>query len=233
MESLERSKAVIELGKRLVTQLELGDDIPAQWMAHLLAERIYAAEKASPEDKVAAQDSCAKLVFQLWERRYSLPSRLAPFGKLEPFLQTLDRLDANRGSRFHLIHRQQEEDEVESESFEEKLLRLAISLDDAARILVQDFLASAVEIASDKSKPWIQIASSAGADVTLEVRITHLVDGGLNRSSDDEKFARELLNNKIQKLERFASFAASHAAELRAKHNLFVDEVKDEEEHNE
>lgn len=46
MESLERSSAVIDLGKRLVTQLKLGDDDLAQWMAHALAERIKDAENA-------------------------------------------------------------------------------------------------------------------------------------------------------------------------------------------
>lgn len=39
MESLDRSKAVIELGKRIVAGLTLGDDVTAQWMAHLAACR--------------------------------------------------------------------------------------------------------------------------------------------------------------------------------------------------
>jgi hypothetical protein len=43
MESLKRSKAVIELGKLLVAQLKLGNDEVAQWMAHMLAERIHDA----------------------------------------------------------------------------------------------------------------------------------------------------------------------------------------------
>ena len=47
MESLDRSKAVIELGKRIVAGLTLGDDVTAQWMAHLVAEKISAAENAS------------------------------------------------------------------------------------------------------------------------------------------------------------------------------------------
>ena len=88
---------------RLVSQLELGDDELAQWMAHLLAERIHVAESAPPEGRVAAQSSCAELVFQLWERRYSFPSRLRPFEKLEPFLRALASLDANNGPRFRFM----------------------------------------------------------------------------------------------------------------------------------
>ena len=43
MESLDRSKAVIDLGKKLVAELKLGDDMMAQWMAHFIAERMDAA----------------------------------------------------------------------------------------------------------------------------------------------------------------------------------------------
>lgn len=225
MESLERSKAVIELGKRLVSQLELGDDELAQWMAHLLAERIHVAENAPPESRVAAQNSCAELVFQLWERRYSLPARLRPFEKLEPFLRALATLDANNGPRFRFMQEPPADLAVEEDV--EKMLNLAVNLDDAARTLVHYFLASAAEQACDELKPWIQSAADAEADVMLEVRIANFVDGGLDRSSDDTKFARERLKGKIQKLEIFASLAASYAADLRAKHDLLADEAKD------
>lgn len=231
MESLERSRAVIELGKRLVAQLKLGDDELAQWMAHVLAERIHDAENAPPEGRTAAQNSCAELVFQLWERRYSLPARLHPFKKLEPLLRTLDTLDASNGPRFRFM--QEPPADVEVKEDVEKMLGLAMKLDDAARILVQHLLATAAEQASEDLKPWIQSAADAEADVTLEVRIVNFVAGGLDGSSDDETFAREILKNKIQKLEVFASLAASYAADLRAKHNLLADDAKDAESNDE
>lgn len=231
MESLERSRAVIELGKRLIAQLKLGDDETTQWMAHVLAERIHDAEKAPPEDRVTAQNSCAELVFQLWARRYSLPAGLRPLKKLEPLLRTLDKLDASNGPRFRFMHEPPADVEVEEDVA--KMLNLAVKLDDAARILVQYFLAMAAEQASEESKPWIKSATDAVADVTLEARIVNFVDSGLDCSSDDAKFARETLKNKIQKLEMFASLAASHAADLRATHNLPADEVNDAESNNE
>lgn len=227
MESLERSSAVIDLGKRLVAQLKLGDDETAQWMAHALAERIHDAENAPPEGRAAAQSSCAELVFQLWERRYSLPSQLRPLKKLEPLLRTLDSLDASNGPRFRFM--QEPPADVKVEEGVEKTLNLAVKLDVAARILVQYFLATAAEQASEETQPWIQSAADAGADVTLEVRVVSFVDGGLDRSSDEAKVARETLKNKIRKLEIFASLAASHAADLRAKHDLLTDEADDAE----
>jgi hypothetical protein len=86
MESLDRSRAVIELGKRLVVQLKLGDDLLSQWMAHLIAERMDAVEHALPEARTSAQDACAATVFQLWDHRNSLPAHIRPFRALEVFV---------------------------------------------------------------------------------------------------------------------------------------------------
>lgn len=218
MESLERSRAVIELGKRLIAQLKLGDDEVTQWMAHMLAERIHNAETAPPEDRLGAQNSCAELVFQLWAQRYSFPPRLRPLAKLETLLRTLDALDATNGPRFRLMP--EPPVDLKTEGDVAKLLGLAMKLDDAARILVHYFLASAAEEASEESKPWLQNAVDAEADVTLEVRIVGFLNSGLDRSEDEAKFVRETLLDKIQKLEAFASLAAAHAAGLRAKHDL-------------
>jgi len=223
MESLERSSAVIDLGKRLVAELKLGDDVAAQWMAHLLAERIQDAENAPLENRVAAQNSCADLVLQLWGRRHSLPSRLRPMKKLEPLLRTLDSLDVNSGQRLRFMQEPPENAKIE-EGIKE-WLDAAVTVDDAARILVQYYLATAAEQASDEARPWIQSAVDAGADVTLEARVVRFVDSGLDRLSGAAQVARKILKKKIQTLETFASLAASHAAELRAKHDLLTDEA--------
>lgn len=231
MESLERSSAVIDLGKRLVTQLKLGDDEPAQWMAHALAERIKDAENAPPEKRIAAQSSCAELVFQLWERRYSLPTQLRPLESLEPLLQTLNSLDTTSGPRFRFM--QERPADMKVDEGVEKTLDLAVKLDDAARILVQYFLATAAEQASEEAQPWIQSAIDAGAEVSLEVRVVRFVDSGLDRSSDEARVARGTLKNKIRKLEIFADLAATHAADLRAKFDLRTDEADDAEPNDE
>ncbi|OHX17542.1 hypothetical protein BI343_11060 [Chromobacterium amazonense] len=110
---------------------------------------------------------------------------------------------------------------------------MAVKLDDAARILVQYLLATAVEQASEESKPWIQSAADAAADVALEARIVNFVDGGLGHSADAAKLAREALEDKIRKLEMFASLAASYMVELRAKHDLLADEAIDAKSNDE
>lgn len=223
MESLERSRAVIELGKRLIAQLQLGDDELTQWMAHMLAERIHTVETALPEDRLTAQNNCAELVFQLWAQRYSLPPRLRPLMKLEPLLRTLDALDATNGPRFRFM--QEPPADVEVEKDVAKLLGLAVKLDEAARILVHYLLATAAEEASEESKPWLKSVVDAEADATLEVRILRFVNSGLDHSAEDTELLRETLSDKIERLETFASVATAHAAELRAKLDSLDDEV--------
>lgn len=227
MESLERSRAVIELGKRLVAQLQLGDDELTQWMAHMLAERIHTVETALPEDRLAAQNNCAELVFQLWAHRYSLPPQLRPLAKLEPLLRTLDALDATNGPRFRFM--QEPPANIEAEKDVAKLLGLAVRLDDAARILVHYLLATAAEEASEESNSWLQSVVDAGADATLEVRIHRFMNSGLDQSAEEAKLRRETLLNKIEKLETFASVATTYAAELREKLDSLNGKVTDTE----
>jgi hypothetical protein len=227
MESLERSKAVIELGKRLVAQLNLGEDELAQWMAHVIAERIHDAEISPPEGRVAAQHSCAELIFQLWERRYHLPARIRPFSDLEPLLRTLDALDASKGSRFRYIPPPPSDEDVDEEA--ENILSLIVKFDSAARTLIQYFLATAAEQASENLKPWIQSAVDAGADISLEVRVVEFVNEGIDRVTDDVEIDREKLENKIQTLESFSNAAAAYAAELRNKHGILTGETKNSE----
>lgn len=227
MESLERLNAVIDLGKRLVAQLKLGEDETAQWMAHTLAERIKLAEDSPSEERSAAQTSCAELVFQLWERRYSLPSRLRPFKELEPILRTLNSLDISNGPRFRFM--QEPPAEVESDDDFKQLLELAAALDSTARILVQSLVASAAEHASKEAQSWIQSAADASADVMLETRIVSFVNAGLNDVADEADVNRQALKKKIEKLEVFASLAATHAAELRTKHGLQANEEEETE----
>lgn len=78
-------------------------------------------------------------------------------------------------------------------------------------------------------QPWIQSAADAGADVTLEARIASFVNAGLNQTTDEAKVNRQTVKKKIEKLEIFASLAASHAADLRTKHGLQDDEEEETE----
>lgn len=93
MESIARSKAVIELGRRIVAGLMLGDDVVAQWMAHLVAEKIAAAERApGGATRDAAVAECVELILKLWAHRHTLPPNMRPLRELDPLLRTLKSL---------------------------------------------------------------------------------------------------------------------------------------------
>ena len=103
MELPARSDAVVKLGKRLVAQLELGDDLLAQWMAHDLATRIDAVERAGAEGTITQRDDCARSILALWEHRQSLPRQLRPFREIEPLMRTLVALDVDNYGHFRYL----------------------------------------------------------------------------------------------------------------------------------
>jgi hypothetical protein len=224
MESLERSGAVIDLGKRLVAQLKLGDDVLAQWMAHMIAERMDAAEKAKPSERADAQAACAEVILQLWNRRNSLAERLRPFKGLEPLLRTLDSLDVSGGPRFRYLPQRPPGLEIATDETSKQLIDLAEGVDYSARALIHHLLAEAFEEASDEARPWIQAAVDANAETTMEVRIVGFLDDDAAELVDGDAKAREEMEEKIGKLEAFAGLAADYAYQLRVKHGLLAED---------
>ncbi len=215
MESLDRSRAVIELGKRLVTELKIGDDLMAQWMAHFIAERMDAAERASPEARASAQDACAHAIFRLWEHRNCLPSHIRPFRELEPLLQTLTSLDLDSGPRLRYWPVHPSDQELEGTEIQgSDLLKTAANLDYSARVLIQYLLCAAAQSASDKAIPWLKAAIDAKADAVLELRIVEFVSAGAKLPGADE-VARKALLDKLEKLEAFSQLATAVAMDFR------------------
>lgn len=217
MESLDRSKAVIDLGRRLVADLNLGDDMMAQWMAHLIAERLDTAESAPPEERASAQDSCTQVIFELWANRNSLPSHIRPFRELEPLLQTLGSLDVDSGPRFRYFPQHPSEEELGGAEIQgSQFLKAAVNLDYSARVLIQYLLSSAAASVGDKVIPWLDAAINAEADAVLEARVVAFVKAGAKPPGADEVVQKSLLD-KIEKLEAFSQLATDVAAELRSR----------------
>jgi hypothetical protein len=217
MESLDRSKAVIDLGKRLVIELKLGDDMLAQWMAHLIAERMDAAEHASSELRDSAQNACREAILTLWKHRNNLPSHIRPFKELDPVIQTLASLDVNSGSRFRYISHSPVAEELDGVAVNQKpFLDTALNLDYSARVLIQYLLSAASKDAAEKASSWLDLTINAEADAVLELRVVEFVSDGVT-SPDGEEIARDALLDKIQKLEAFSQLATTVISELRSQ----------------
>jgi hypothetical protein len=99
MEPWNHYKEVVSLGKRLVEELGLADDVDTlgRWMAHYVAELIEKAETASgAEERSQAQRECMEVVLRLWDHRSSLPEGARPLASLRPALDVLNELRADR-----------------------------------------------------------------------------------------------------------------------------------------
>jgi hypothetical protein len=213
MASLSRSKAVLELGKRLVAQLDDRGDLLSTWMAHMVAERIHAAETAPPERKTAAEEDCAKTILELWNRREALHPGARPLRELEPILRTLRSLDVEEDSYRYYPHVLSAAEEAELSEDVRQWLVLAIETDYAARLLIQFALRSAASAAAEEAAPWIEMARAAGAEKSPEGLIVDLVFGNSEKPQENPLLASA--KRKLSRLETFIRSAEDLAEEIR------------------
>lgn len=220
MQSGTHSKSVLELGKRLVAQLDVADDILGQWMAHDISARIDAIEKMPDQATQTMRDECAKAILTLWEHRHSLPAHLRPFLDIEPITRTLAALDTERGDdyryfRSHLRSAALEGVNEPTTSW----LELAFSLDYSARVLIQHALRTAGASAADQAVPWVEAAKHAGVGaepdgLTIDFLLERLYPDEAGRQEKADLARKKDLRDKIGQLKRFAGLAEALAAEL-------------------
>jgi hypothetical protein len=214
MESLDRSKTVIEIGKRVVAGLNLGDDVTAQWMAHLVAEKISAAEQASEATQDAAAAVCVDVILKLWEHRYTLPPYMRPLRELDPLLRTLNSLGVNEEDELRFFSRPPSSEELEGATEDEKkLFEFAIGIDHVARELIRHALSIAAERSVDLVKPWLEEAFKGNLDVAVELRIARFAVEGLLKGEKAAK--RQAMVDRIDRMESFANAALLMASEMR------------------
>jgi hypothetical protein len=214
MESLGRSKAVIELGKRIVAGLKLGDDVTSQWMAHLVAEKISAAEDAPETMRDVAVAECVDVILKLWTHRYTLPPYMRPLRELDPLLHTLNSLGVNEADELRFFARPPSNEELESATEDEKkLFEFAIGIDHAARELIRHALSIAAERSIDVVKPWLEEVVKGGLEATVELRISRFVTEGLLESQ--KKAKQQTMLDRIDRLENFAKAALFLAGDMK------------------
>jgi len=214
MESLDRSKAVIELGKRIVAGLELGDDVVAQWMAHFVAEKISAAEHAPLGTRDTAIAACVEAILKLWANRYTLPPYMRPLKELDPLLHTLKSLSLDEANGYRFFARPPNDEELKGASDKEKeLFEFAIGIDYAARELIRYLLSAAAERATDAVRPWLEGAVKGGLDVKVELSVSLFAADGLLKAKEEAQ--QRAMLERIKKLESFATAAQFLASEMR------------------
>lgn len=185
MEPSARSEAVISLGKRLVEQLELGEgvDILSRWLAHVLAEKISAAEgiaQGAPERSEVEKETI-DLILRLWEHRRDFRSGARPFEELEPLAAALQILNPEAKRGLYLDPLQTPRFESANPAPKEWLQR-AIAVDRAAQDAVRYCLLAAYEAEPGSGGEWADLASKIGRTTDAEVVIVRLL------GFEDERF---------------------------------------------
>lgn len=208
-----RSKEVVELGIRLVAQLDRKDDLLASWMSHYIAELIDNVDKATPEAKTAAQESCAKAILELWRHRSSLPKGVRPYVKLEPILRTLASLDDERTTKRYYA-REREDAESNADDEMQKWLDFARDVDDAARFLVRTAIRSAAARAAAPITPWVELARNAELTDNVEYSVLQFARKAYE-SGDKAQERQALLQLSLARIESFLKAGAAFADVVR------------------
>ena len=203
MENFEQSKKIIELGKRIVQELELDQscDTLGRWMAHHLAQLIAKAEQGPEDDTSAAQQECRAAIFELWEHILSVPTANRPFRDLEPVVETIRALDPDERIYYYQTRAQEVADNSDLPEAAMEWLKLSREIDHSARLLIQMCFDRVANETSGKLKEWIELASDAGIrDLPIERVIHQLEDqhGSSERSAEDQ---RKKLRERLERLD--------------------------------
>lgn len=210
-----RSKAIIDLGTKLVS--ELGDDVSGDtlslWMANYIAELMHNVESCQDSERGEACRRCESAILELWDHRDSMVRR--PFLGYQKVLQTLQSLEPGRSLPRYFQKTREAAAEDELEDSAETWLELASSVDVAARILISHCLAQAASREDEEPREWIKLASEAGVDGDDDLHITRILLDEMDLLSgtvDDVK--RGELENRLGRLKAFGELAALLSSDL-------------------
>jgi hypothetical protein len=220
-EALPRFEQVLALGRKLVDELgtEPSVDTLGRWMAHYVAELIDAASNASAEERADAQRKCFNAILALWSHRAELPRGKRPFENLEPIVRAIESLDPDddtphffRSVRGAIVE-QNEEAQTRS------LLEFVRNLDSTAKILIGHALAEAARSAVDRGKEWIALAEEAGVDPGVHAIVIRFVSNkaDIEKKPDPSELERELLRERIKRLEAFTKMATLVSDDLKKR----------------
>ncbi|MFD2943271.1 hypothetical protein [Flavobacterium notoginsengisoli] len=218
MEKSEQQQKLIELGKKIVKELEneKGLTTLSRWMAHYLAEKITAAEQAEGTKKKALEKECSDLIQELWNKRSFFPPETKPLKSFDPLLRALQNINPdNKQSYFYELRSKRNRKELDIDNLKEKSvdmwLEIMLAADRSARIWIEFALKKAAAAAEDeKTRQWIENASAVSEEHT-DIRI---INSLVHESplfffdGEEDEYIRNLeidrLKLRISDLEKFA-----------------------------
>jgi hypothetical protein len=177
-------------------------------MAQHVAAHIEAAEAATGAQKAKAERACAGAILEIWKHRAELPLSARPFAGLERIMATLSALDPEEPNAFYrpdLLSQVNPGPDGEDDPARH-WLRGALSIDQAARLLIDHCVTQAAVIAASTDMTWVRAAAEAelesGPDSVVTVMLANKA-----RLSWERDHERRTLTDRIDRLKRFAAFA--------------------------
>ena len=171
------------------------------------------------KDRAASCRRCFDAILDLWSHRAELPGGTRPFEELEPIARALESLDPNNTTLrfFASVRRGVAEAEEGPQTL--SLLEFVNGVDSAARIIIVHSLADAARAALDKSREWVALAEEAGKSPRfIGIAISFVSkEGGRDDQAEQVERQRELLVDRIERLESFSKLAAVVSDDLKQR----------------
>lgn len=232
MERSATQRQAIELGKRLVALLgnEHTADALSRWMAHYVAEQMTAAENSRGAERAQAEERCFEVILKLWKHRASLPPGLRPFENFDALFRALERLDPEEPRGYYHGFWREHRDEAERGSVD-AMVDFIVRLDDAARVLLEFALITAVAQAADEeSKAMLRDSVPIAADLEVQAlaRLMQFENRIDPRADGNHKRALERMRERLQSLDSFEKACEAVREALQAElQRLGSSEAKD------
>ncbi|WMT40489.1 hypothetical protein RE628_25410 [Paenibacillus sp. D2_2] len=202
MEDLETQKRIINLGKKLVKELNLdpGVNTLARWMAHYIAEQMEFAQNAVGEIKDEAEKRCFESILKLWEQHSDLPDGIKPFQNFDSIFRAIERLDPDNDEFYFFLNSRRKEGKDELIGDVQRWLQMAEDIDQVARVWLEYvFKQAALSAVDDNTEEWLELSEgfSQAGDASFWSHYFY------EEKSETEEAKRELLLSRIEKLEAF------------------------------
>jgi hypothetical protein len=217
------SDPVVELGKKLVSQLDLENSVDtlARWMSHHIASLIQEVESASGEERRAKEKECREAILELWKVRHEMPNGRRPLESFEGIFRALASFDpADSTPRYYRASRPPRNDLGQESDETAQWLELVEGFDYSARVLMRYCLTRAAETAVDKSREWVELAgklNSTRDDDDLRVLQVIIREADMTKKPNLEEAARKLMEDRLNRLKGFLRLAGLVSQELEQR----------------
>lgn len=217
-------KAILELGKKLTSELDLDQtvDTLGRWMAHYISELILDVEKARAEEKAEKMRVCSEAILNLWEHRYIYKTNRRPLAEFEPILTVLANLaPENDTLRYFSPIRSIVEYEYESDKVK-YWLDIIEDLEYSAKILIRYCIVQAAQEAHDESREWISLVEAIGPFGGNEIPLIHALceDESCSDTFLSRKAKDKITVDKITRLKNTIKISKKMIASLEGSRKI-------------